>query len=108
MAKEQGEPQRQERAPAPGGGVDSLALATLAGVVAVLVISFASWRDVSRIDRRLGELEARMDQIGTRPPAQAARRGPDPDRLYTVKTDGAPSRGNASAPVTIAEFSDFQ
>jgi protein-disulfide isomerase len=87
---------------------DTLALATLAGVVAVLVISFASWRDVARIDRRLGELEARLDQVGIRGPAGAAQRGPDPDRVYTVKTDGAPSRGSASAPVTVAEFSDFQ
>jgi hypothetical protein len=108
MAKEQGEPQRQEHAGPPRQGVDSLALATLIGVVAVLVISFASWRDVSRIDRRLGELEARMEQIGTRAPASATHRGPDPNRVYTVKTDGAPSRGDASAPVTIAEFSDFQ
>jgi protein-disulfide isomerase len=108
MAKEQGEPQSQEHAPPPGRGVDPLALATLAGVLAVLVISFASWRDVSRIDRRLGELEARLDQLGTRAPAHAAQRGPDPNRVYTVRTDGAPSRGNASAPVTIAEFSDFQ
>jgi hypothetical protein len=87
---------------------DTLALVTLAGVVAVLVMSFASWRDVARIDRRLGELEARLDQVGVRLPARAARRGPDPNRVYTVKTHGAPSRGSASAPVTIAEFSDFQ
>jgi hypothetical protein len=25
-----------------------------------------------------------------------------------VKTDGAPARGPAGAPITIAEFSDFQ
>ena len=108
MAKEQGEPQRQEHAPPSGRGVDPLALATLGGVLAVLVISFASWRDVSRIDQRLGELEARLDQIGGRALAHAVQRGPDPNRVHTVKTDGAPSRGNASAPVTIAEFSDFQ
>lgn len=112
MAKQQGEPQRQEYAPPPGRGVDPLALATLIGVVAVLVISFSSWRDVARIDRSLGErldkLEARIDQIGTRAPAQAAPRGPDPNRVYTIRADGSPTRGQAGAPVTIAEFSDFQ
>ena len=105
MAKEQGEPQKEHAAPP---GVDTLALATLAGVVAVLIVSFASWRDISRIDRRLGELEARMDQVDSRAPVSVPHRGPDPNLVYTVKTDGAPSRGHASAPVTIAEFSDFQ
>jgi hypothetical protein len=115
MAKQQGDAQKPgDYAPPPyWRGVDSLGLATLAGVVAVLVISFASWRDVDRIDRSLGErltrLEARIDQIGTRAPAQAAaQRGPDPNRVYTIQTAGAPARGPASAPVTIAEFSDFQ
>ncbi len=76
------------------------------------MISFASWRDVDRIDRSLSErldrLEARMGQGGLRAPTQAAPRGPDPNRVYAVRTDGAPVRGNAAAPVTIAEFSDFQ
>jgi protein-disulfide isomerase len=36
------------------------------------------------------------------------RRGPDPDRRYTVKTEGAPLRGATSGKVTIVEFSDFQ
>ncbi len=118
MAKRQGEGQQSGEGPPgdlgapPGRGVDPLSLATLIVVVAVLVISFASWRDVDRIDRRLGErldrLEARMDQAGMRAPIQAAQRGPDPNRVYTVRTDGAPVRGKAGAPVTIAEFSDFQ
>ena len=43
------------------------------------------------------------------PPSQAKRiEAPDPDKVYTVKTDGAPLRGPSSAPITIAAFSDFQ
>ena len=41
-------------------------------------------------------------------PAQAARRGPDPNRRYKVSTEGAPSIGPATAAVTLIEFSDFQ
>ena len=122
MAKRPGEEQQRGEAnptnpPAnlsapPRRGVDPLSLATLIGVAAVLVISFASWRDVDRIDRSLGErldrLEAQMGHAGPRAPAPGAQRGPDPNRVYTVRTDGAPVRGNAAAPVTIAEFSDFQ
>lgn len=117
MSKRQGEGQKPgENAPPPERrGGDALSLATLAGVVATLVLSFASWRDVDRIDRslgeRLGKLETRLDQVATRlerAPAPAAQRGPDPNRVYTIQTASAPARGPAGAPVTIAEFSDFQ
>ncbi len=36
------------------------------------------------------------------------RRGPDPDKRYTIKTAGAPAKGPASAKVKLVEFSDFQ
>ena len=117
MARRQGDGQRPGELvpPAERRGADALGLATLAGVVAVLAISFVNWRDVDRIDRslneRLGKLETRLDQVATRmerAPAAAPQRGPDPNRAYTIQTASAPVRGRAGAPVTIAEFSDFQ
>ncbi len=115
MANGQGQGQQRgdgsppgSRGPTPGGGVDPMSLATLIGVAAVLVIAFASWRDVDRIGERLDKLEARMNETGGRVPAVAPQRGPDPNRVYTVRIDGAPIRGKAGAPVTIVEFSDFQ
>ena len=41
-------------------------------------------------------------------PAQQARRGPDPERRYSMKTEGAPVIGAKHAKVTIIEVSDFQ
>jgi protein-disulfide isomerase len=116
MSKGQGDGQRAPQpAPPPAKGTDPLALVTLIGVVALLMLAFANWRDVSRLDRTLGDrlsrLEARLDRVAdnaNRPAEAAARRGPDPNRVYTIKTDGAPIRGNVGAPVTIVEFSDFQ
>jgi hypothetical protein len=101
-------PDTRAAPPRPGSGVDPLAVATFAGVMAVLVVSFASWRDVSRLDRRVRELEGRAGQGGGEAPSRAVHRGPDPDRVYAIRTAGAPSRGRASAPVTVAAFSDFQ
>jgi len=115
MTKRQGDQRPAQSAPPERRGVDPLGLATLAGVVAILMLSFANWRDVERIDRslgeRLGKLETRLDQVATRmerASAQAPQRGPDPNRVYTIQTASAPARGPAGAPVTIAEFSDFQ
>lgn len=117
MAKRQGDGQRpgENGPPAERRGVDPLGLATLAGVVAVLMLSFANWRDVERIDRslneRLDKLDTRIDQVATRmerASAQAPQRGPDPNRVYTIQTASAPVQGPVGAPVTLAEFSDFQ
>ena len=68
-------------------GVESGGLVALAGVVAFLVISLANWRDVQRIDRVLGE---RLSKLTASP---AFKRAPDPNKVYTIKTDGSPSRG---------------
>ena len=101
--------------PPPGG--QWLAFATLAGVAAVLALTYSSWRDSDRInaglDGRLEKIETRIAQLADKVdklPAQAQRprRGPDPNKVYQVKTAGAPAKGPASAAVTIAEFSDFQ
>lgn len=104
----------QQAAPANAGWVG---LATLVGMVAVLGLSFASWRQLDRfnesLDGRLEKIESRIGQLASKVdklPAQAQprRRGPDPNKVYKVKTAGAPAKGPSNAPVTIAEFSDFQ
>src|SRR5204862_1044705 len=65
---------------------------------------------IDRLDlglgQRLGKLEREIAQVVSRPPSAPAQL--DPNRVYAVKTSDAPVRGPASAPVTIAEFSDFQ
>jgi hypothetical protein len=103
-------------APTPNRPKDPVRLATLGTMLVVATISFANWRAVDRIeeslDDRLGRIDSRLTQVSEKvdkvsAPA-AAQRGPDPNRVYTVKTTGSPAKGPADAPVTIAEFSDFQ
>jgi hypothetical protein len=92
-------------------------LLTLAGMVGLLVVSIMTWREMrtSRLalDDRLGKLETRLTQISAKVDsagqrAAPAQRGPDPNKVYPVKTDAAPAKGPRQAPVVIAEFSDFQ
>ena len=96
----------------------ALGLGTLVGVAVLLVISVVNWRDISQLqgnfDQKLAQLEIRIGQVSDQvsniktAAAAPARRGPDPNRVYTFKTDGAPAKGAASAAITITEFSDFQ
>ena len=89
-----------------------MAGATLAGVVVLILLGYMNWQETREVqkslDDRLGKVETRLADLAQARPAAAPRQGPDPDRVYTVKTDGAPMKGPAGAPVTIAELSDFQ
>jgi hypothetical protein len=91
--------------------------ATVAGVIVLVVLGLLNWQlarqiqgsledRLGQIENRLAQLSTKVDQVSTR--AAAPARGPDPSRVYMVKTAGAPFKGPETAPVTIVEFSDFQ
>jgi protein-disulfide isomerase len=103
----------------PDRGLGWTELATLAGLAIVVFVSIENWNAtralqtslqerIGKIDDRLNQVATKVDQVGNRAAAQAQPRGPDPNKVYAVKTDGAPFQGPKAAPVTIAEFSDFQ
>lgn len=107
-------PRAVERAPANPAFVPGLISgATLLGVVVLILLAYMDWQETRAVqrglDERLDRMETRLADLGKAAPAAApARRGPDPDRVYTLKTDGAPVKGPSGAAVTIAEISDFQ
>ena len=53
-------------------------------------------------------LNAAVRVRGATPPAAKGRRGPDPDKKYTIHTAGRPTKGKSKAKVEIVEFSDFE
>jgi hypothetical protein len=93
-----------------------MGLAIVVGLAALIVFGYLTLLEMrgihgvldtrlDQIDTRLAQLSTKIEQAGTRP---VERSGPDPNRVYAIKTDGAPFKGPAAAPITIAEFSDFQ
>lgn len=99
-----------------GSGAAWTQIAILAGMAALLFVGVRTWSDTREIktslndrltalDTKITALQTKVEQ-GARP-AQA-QRGPDPNRVYAVRTDNAPFEGPKNAPIVIAEFSDFQ
>lgn len=83
--------------------------------VAALALSAYLWNDADSQRKensaKFAALEGRVSQLaGQVVAAQRPRQpsGPDPNKVYPVKLDGAPARGNPKAPIVIAEFSDYQ
>ena len=65
--------------------LDMLALATLLGVIVMLTISAMNVWNVKRLGERIAKVEASL--------GAGRRSGPDPNRVHTVKTAGAPTKG---------------
>lgn len=103
----------------PSGSGGPMRLATLAGVGLLLVVTVLNWRTsqlfqknvatkLEALSTGMSQLSGKVDTVARGAARPQGPSGPDPNKVYTVKTAGAPSVGPANAPVVIAEFSDFQ
>jgi protein-disulfide isomerase len=84
---------------------------------AALVFAFYLWTDARQVGqetaKHLRATDAAIAQLtsqvaAARQQAKPQPQGPDPNKVYPIKLDGAPTRGNPTAPIVIAEFSDYQ
>jgi len=78
---------------------DPVDLAMLVGIVVILAISGLNVWNLKQLGARVSAIEVALTP---------KRAGPDPDRIYTIKTAAAQARGPETALVTIVEFSEFQ
>jgi protein-disulfide isomerase len=116
---------RERRSGGGDGGAESTGAAGTAGglnwlpivlAIVALGLGFLAWTDGKRmkddtarrlvdVDQRIAQLQQQVANAAKAKPAPP--QGPDPNKVYTVRTDG-PTKGNPKAPVVIAEFSDYQ
>ena len=103
-------------------GRQVVAAASIVGL-AVIAGSLVLARSLNSVTQQLDSAVGRLEQIrvavndakdslgnlqAAARPSAAPSRGPDPNRRYTINTEGAPSVGPKTAKVTLIEFSDFQ
>ena len=110
----QGDPESAGGDSSSGPGLSWLPIVL---AVVALGLGFMAFTDGKKMKadttKRLVDIDTRITQLQTqaasaakaRPPAQ---QGPDPNKVYPVNIAGSPTRGNPTAPIVIAEFSDYQ
>jgi len=100
-------------------GNQSLTAAAMVGAAVIagcLILAHSINGVTEQLERTAGQIEAVGTAVGSANEAlanlnaapAAGRRGPDPNRRYTVNTKGSPAIGPETATVTMVEFSDFQ
>jgi protein-disulfide isomerase len=79
---------------------DVAMVATLVGVIVILAVSMLNKRELQRLTARVAQLET----IAAAPTPKSALA----NKVYEVNLAAAPTKGADEAPVTIAEFAEFQ
>jgi protein-disulfide isomerase len=117
MSKKNRERRTGETGVESTGGGPNLSWLPMAVAAGALVLGFVAWTDAKKVkddatkrlvdmDTKILALQTQVANVAKAKPAPS--QGPDPNKVYTVKTDGSPTHGSPTAPIVIAEFSDYQ
>src|SRR5438128_565398 len=92
---------------------EKIRLGILIGVAILIALTglnvYETRRQRIELNDQITQLAKAINSRPANNPAAPARpSGPDPEKVYTVKTEGAPIEGSRSAPIQIVEISDFQ
>jgi protein-disulfide isomerase len=91
---------------------ERILLAILIGIAVLIAIAGVNLYEIrqqrTELKDHLMQLVTAIQSRPANPAAPARLSGPDPNKVYTVNTEGAPFEGPKSAAITIVEFSDFQ
>ena len=111
--------ERRDEGPRPqaasGGGSGTPGwLPTVLSIVAIVFCAFLymdakrAGDDIKKVEEKITVLTTQLAARPAQQPQQQRPQGPDPAKVYTVSSEGAPVKGKLGAAVTIAEFSDYQ
>ena len=91
-------------------GVQTIVAALILGicVIAGAMLIRSSVDQTAREVASLKEMLVRGPQPSGPSPTAGRPGAPDPNRRYSVNTQGSPSKGNERAKLAVVEFSDFQ
>jgi outer membrane murein-binding lipoprotein Lpp len=96
----------------PSGAVRYLTLIGVGVLIFMNAKLLGLQGSISQLDARVAQISQKVDNYASRAAqaqqAQQRPQGPDPNKVYPIKLQGSPSEGPENAPITIAEFSDFQ
>lgn len=85
---------------------EKIPLGILIALVVLIALTAVNIYETRRQRIELNDHILQLVMLLGRPPGRPT--GPDPEKVYTVKTESAPIEGSRSAPVQIVEISDFQ
>jgi len=113
--RREGDERPRSQAASGGGSGAPGWLPTVLAIVAIVFCAFLymdakrAADDIKKVEEKITVLSTQLAsaQANRQQPAQRPS-GPDPAKVYPVSVEGSPTKGKASSPIVIAEFSDYQ
>ena len=98
---------RKRESTARAAPVWLVAVVLILALLNVFVLYITNSR-ITDLEGRVASLSNSVDGKGAKAAPPSRGSAPDPEKVYSINIDGAPDKGDPSAPITIVEMSDFE